>query len=110
MEIFKTLQKLKDLYPDDIARIQEEEKRVKSILAKKQFSDNDGTKELLTLCRENIVKARKKLATDKKLLGDENAQRELWFLIESRQWVLDVVSRDYDSELQSIERELEAEL
>jgi len=110
MDIFKTFQKLKDLYPEDIARIQAEEENVKALLKKKQFAHNDGTKEMIALCRENIIEARKKLATDKTLLGNESAQMELWFIIESRQWVLDMVSRDYDTEIESIERSLESEL
>lgn len=108
--IFQTLAKLKALYPEDIERIEEDVVRVKLILEKKNFAENGGTKELLSVCRKDILTAKKKLATDKGLLGKEAEQRELWFIIESRQWTIDMISRDYDGELKSIERELEAEL
>lgn len=108
--IFQTLQKLKDIYPEDIERILEEENRIKTLLRKKEYAENDGTKALISMCRREIITAKKKLATDKSLLGKEAEQRELWFLIESRQWVIDTISRDYESELSAIETELSADL
>lgn len=110
INIFQTLEKLKVLYPEDVERIEEDAKRVKGILKKKNFAEHGGTRDLLDVCRKDILVAKKKLATDKNLLGKEAEQRELWFVIESRQWVIDMIAHDYDSELKGIQTELEAEL
>lgn len=111
-DIFQTLSRLREKYPDadDISRIDADGERVKALLTKKQYFTEKGTQELLALCRSQIKMARKKLATDKTLIGDEKAQRELWFIAESREWFVKMVSEDVDSELASIEQELEAEL
>ena len=109
-DIFKTLAKLREVYPEDIARIDEEAKKVKELMAKKEFSLNSTVKELATICRKDILWARKRLATEKELLGDIEKQRELWFLIESREWFLQNAIKDYDEELASIESQLENEL
>lgn len=109
-EIFKTLAKLRELYPDDVARIDEDAKRVKVLMEGQAYAENPITKNILAVCRKEIVNAKKKLSSDKSLLGNEQAQRELWFLIESREWYLDMVSRDYEAELASIEAELASEL
>ncbi len=111
-EIFKTLAALRKKYPedDDLLRIDKETIRVKKLLKLKEYSDNDVTRELVILCRSEILAARKRLSTDKSLLGDEKAQRELWFLIESRIWFLDMVCKNIDDEIDTLNQELESEL
>lgn len=111
-DIFQTLAELRQKYPDpdDLSRIDADTERVKTLLAKKEYFSLSTTQELLAVCRKQIVLARKKLATDKSLIGNEKAQHELWFIIESRMWFVDMVSENVDAELESLEAELTAEL
>lgn len=111
-EIYKTIAKLREKYPDadDIERIDRDSARVRKLLAKKEYFNQETTQEFIAVARQDILTAKKKLASDKSLVGDEKAQRELWFLIESREWFLNMVSEDYDGELNTLQTELEAEL
>lgn len=108
--IFKNLQRAREIYPDDIAKIDAEEKRITTLLALKEFYSLDTTKALVTLCRNDILMARKKLATDRSIIGDEVAQRDLWAIIDARQWFLERVAQNYDAELDAIDRQLETDL
>lgn len=101
---------LRVLYPDDLKEIEAEEQRVTELLKRQEYSQLETTQELLALCRRDIVVARKKLATNRSLLGNEAAQRDLWQLIDARTWFLQMVAKDYGTELANIEQELEAEL
>ncbi len=67
-----------------------------------------ATRELLALCRKDILAARVKLATERNL--DDQARAELWHIIDAREWVLRMVAKDFDTELSAIERQLEADL
>lgn len=109
-DIFQVLAELKVKYPDDIKRIEEEGVAVKALLAGKRFYEDATTKRLISLCRKDILTAKKRLASDISLVGDEKAQRGLWFLIESRQWFLNMVVKNYDAEMASIQNGLENEL
>lgn len=111
-EIYQTLSKLRDKYTDDddLERIDADFKRIKDLFKAKGLADNEAVQDLAQVCRADILFARTRLASDRKLIGDEKAQRELWFLIESREWFLKIVSRDFESEISSIENELIAEL
>lgn len=108
--IFEKYARLKQLYPDDVEQIEMEQKRVSALLKQKEYSLNPNTQELISLCRGDILRARKHLATDRSLLSDQEAQRELWAIIDARKWVLEILARDFDAELVQIEKELEAEL
>jgi hypothetical protein len=109
-KIFENLQKARELYPDDIAKIDAEEKRITTLLAQKEFYSLETTKALIILCRNDILMARKKLATDRSLIGDEEAQRDLWAIIDARQWFLERVVQNYDAELDAIDKQLQADL
>lgn len=111
-EIYQTLSRLREKYPDadDIRSIDLSQDRVRKILKEKELSENEVIREFIEICRKEILSAKKKLASDRTLIGDEKAQRELWFIIECREWFLKLVSKDYDSELNTIEAELQFEL
>ena len=109
-DIFKTLAKLREKYPEDVERIDEDTKKIKDLMSKKEFSESPIIKEVVSICRKDILFAKKRLASDKTLIGDIERQRELWFLVESREWFLENVAKNYDNELASIESELENEL
>jgi hypothetical protein len=94
---------LRQKYPNDVEHIEREEKRVKAFLNLKEFASLETTQELLTMCRDEIVRARKRLATDRSLLEDPFAQQELWTIVDSRKWFIDLVARDFESELAIIE-------
>jgi hypothetical protein len=101
-DVFETLAKVRSLYPDDIKRIDAESDALKELLAFQNYAEQEGSKKLLVLCRKQIIEARKKLATDKSLLGNEGAQRDLWLIIESRSWVLQFLAKDYQAEVDAI--------
>lgn len=111
-DIFQTLSALREKYTDsdDLQRIDAEYARIGKLLKAKGLAENEAVKELVAVCRADIIYARMKLASDKSLVGNEKAQRELWFLIESREWFVKIVSQDFDGELASLEVELKAEL
>jgi hypothetical protein len=111
-EIYKTLSKLREKYTDadDLSRIDSDYRRITSLFKTKGFAENESVQELISICRKDIIFAKRKLATDKTLVGNKDAQLELWFIIESREWFLNIVSQDFDSEIQTIHSELESEL
>src|SRR5436853_2170228 len=94
---FPKLAKLKELYPEDIERIEGDEKRVKELLAKQEYSVNPVTQELLALCRKDILTVRKMLANNRQLT--EQARAEGWHIIDARLWFVQLVSKDYAGEL-----------
>ena len=72
------------------------------------YASLEQTQYLLALCRNEIMQARMRLATERHLT---EAQRgELWTIIDARQWFVNMVARDYEAELSAIDRDLEAEL
>ncbi len=110
--IFVTIEKLKEKYPDEesITKIEEQAEQIRQTLKKSGFSQLDTTQELIRMCKRDVNTARRKLATDKTLMGDEKAQRELWSLIDSRMWFLQLVSGDFEAELASMADALERDL
>lgn len=110
MSIFENFAALRAAYPDDLKDIEAEEKRVADLLKGQEYFLLETTQELVALCRRDIVNARRKLATDRGLVGNEPAQRDFWQIIDARTWFLQMVAKDYATELATIEQELEAEL
>lgn len=78
------------------------------LLNEQQYFELPTTKKLIGRCRRDVVAARIRLATDRSL-NDEN-RGALWTLIDSREWFLKMVAKDYPGELERIDRELEIEL
>jgi hypothetical protein len=108
---FETLAKLNAAFADDpesLAHIAAEEERVKALLRLQEYSQLEVTKELAALCRRDIVTARMKLATDRSL--SEEARQALWLLVDARSWFLEMVAKDYETELAAIDRDLSIEL
>jgi hypothetical protein len=108
MNIHEKFAKLRELYPEDIERIQAEGEHVQGLLEQQEYYQLPTTQALLTLCRNDILAARMKLATVRTL--DEQARAELWHIIDAREWFVQMVSKDYESELAAIEQQLEADL
>lgn len=108
MNHFEKLAKLKEEYPDDVKRIQEDEKRVSDLLAQQEFASQPVTQQLLALCRKDILTAQKMLATNRMLTPE--ARAEAWHVIDARLWFVRMVAKDYAGELEQIDHELEAEL
>ena len=107
-DINKTFALLRQRYPADIELIEAEEERVSKLLKAQEFAQQDTTKELIHLCRKDIVFARTQLATDRKLSEEERAA--LWGIVDARQWFLQMVVKDYDAELASVAAQLRADL
>jgi len=105
---YTKLARLRELYPDDLDQIEAEQQRVRDLLERQDYSQQPTTKALVALCRREVMFARLKLATVRSL--DEAARRELWGIIDARLWFIEQVSRNYAEELETIDRELEAEL
>jgi hypothetical protein len=81
---------------------------VSELLRLQEYYELPTTKRLIALCRKDIVDARMKLSVTRTLA---DAQRsELWLLVDSREWFIRMVAKDYKAELEQIDRELEAEL
>ena len=78
------------------------------LLKEQEYIELPTTKKLMRLCRGDVVAARIKLATDRSL-ADEHCVA-LWTLIDSREWFLKMLAKDYAAELERIDRELEIEL
>lgn len=94
--------------PDNVDWLKDQEERLKKLLQSKNYALNPETQKLMAQCRTSIVEARVTLATDPRV--SEEARIMLWAFIDARKWFLDLVSRDYDSELKQIESELRAQL
>ena len=108
MSLHEKYAKLRELYPEDVARIVEEEERLNTLLKDQEYYELPTTKRLIAMCRKDVATARLKLATNRTLT---DAQRsELWLLVDSREWFVRMVAKDYNAELELIDRELEAEL
>jgi hypothetical protein len=99
---------LRELHTEDVDRIFAEEKHVTELFNEQEYYELPTTKRLIASCRKDIAAARLKLGTNRTL---NDAQRsELWLLIDSREWFIRMVAKDYTAELEQIDRELEAEL
>ena len=90
------------------SQVQAEEKRVTELLEQQEYAEHPGTQHLIAMCRDEIKQARLKLATDRTLTAEAIA--ELWHLIDAREWVLKIVTKDVQSEIQRIEAEVDAEI
>lgn len=99
---------LRDTYPDDIDKIQAEEERVSNLLKLKAYAELPETKMLMELCRKDILRARRELATNRAL--DEEQRQELWLLCDSRYWFLRMVVKDYAGEIAAIEAQITSDL
>lgn len=110
MSIEETFGKLRAAYtePDDLKKIEEEEKRVTELLQLKAFSELEVTKTLIDLCRTDILYARKALATNRNL--DDLSRSKAFAVIDARQWFLSMVVQDFESELANIQAQLENDL
>jgi hypothetical protein len=109
-DVFETIAKLREQYPDNesLATIAEDEKRVKALLERQEYSQLPVTQELIALCREAIVAARIILATDTRV--NDDGRRNLFADINAHQWFLQMVAKDYDAELAAIAQQLERDL
>jgi hypothetical protein len=105
---FPKLARLKVLYPDDVARIEQDEQRVSDLLRRQDFSAQPVTQELLALCRKDILTAQRMLATNRMLTPE--ARAEAWHIIDARLWFVKMVAKDYAGELRQMDQELEGEL
>jgi hypothetical protein len=106
--IHERFAQLSAAYPDDIDRIEAEEKRVSELLRYQEYYELETTKEFLALCRQEIVKARLKLATGRAL--SEEQREEVWQFIEAREWFMKMVAKNYSAQQEMIDQELENEL
>jgi hypothetical protein len=97
-------------YPEDIERIEAEEAQVKKLLDLSEYANLPATQQLLDMCRKQVVDCRRQLATDRSLIGDADAQADLWAIIDARLWVIQMLGKDFEGELRLMEAALEPEL
>lgn len=107
-EVFEKFAKLREIYPDDIARIEADEKRFNELLAMQEFAQLPVVRGLIDQCRTDILFARKALATNRQL--DEKARAELWHIIDAREWFVRLVVKDFETEKAQFEATLDGEL
>jgi len=99
---------LREHHPEDVGLTIAEEKHVTELLKEQEYYELPTTKRLIVSCRKDIAAARLKLGANRTL---SDAQRcELWCLVDSHEWFIRMVAKDYAAELEMIDRELEAEL
>ena len=103
MRIHEKYQKLRALCPNGT----NEEQRVSELLKEQEYFELPTTKKLIGRCRRDVVAARIRLATDRSLTDERRVA--LWTLIDSREWFLKMVAKNYAVELERIDRELEIE-
>ena len=99
---------MREVGAEDVGPIIAEEMHVTELLKEQEYYELPTTKRLIAVCRKDIAAARLKLGTNRAL---SDAQRsELWHLVDSHEWFIRMVAKDYAAELEMIDRELEAEL
>lgn len=108
MSIFEQYAALKAAYPEDVARIEAEEEQTKALLEFQEYAEHPATQRLIVVCRRQVIDARTKLATDRTL--SEEARRALWWIVDARLWFLELVAKDYQAELERIEKDLAVQL
>src|ERR1041385_732868 len=97
---FEHIAKLKERYPDDIEQIETEQARLSQLLKQQDYSLLPETQRLIYLCRNNILFARRRLATERALSSE--MRDALWTMIEAREWFLSMVVKDFESEIAQI--------
>jgi hypothetical protein len=108
MNFHETFANHRALCPDDMVRIETEERPVTELLKQQGYYERPETKRLIALCRKDIVNAHIRLATDRAL--NRGRREDLWMLVDRRELFVKMVAKDYKAELERIDRELEAEL
>ena len=108
--VYEKFQALREKYPDAIDSINTEQERVGALLKAQEFANRDETKQLVSLCRSRVATLRKRLATDRTLLFNMNAQVEIWALIDASTAMLDLVAPDFAGELEAISAQLDRDL
>ena len=81
---------------------------MRDLLDAQRYEEVEATKTLLAFCREDIVSARLKLASDDGLAPEEHAK--LWRIVEDREWFMKMLAEDFRWQLEQIDRELEMKL
>lgn len=107
-DIFEKLAAARQAFPDDIERIEADEKRIRELLVMKEYASLPESQTLIAMCRAQVVTARVRLATVREMLPE--VRDSWWHVIESRGWILQMLAKDFEGELAQIERDLEAEL
>jgi hypothetical protein len=107
-DAFEKFAKLRQLYPEDISRIEGDEKRLNELFVMQEFANLPVVGGLVDQCRKDILFARKALATNRAL--SEEARGELWQIIQAREWFIRQVVKDFASEVTQMDAELDREL
>lgn len=81
---------------------------MRDVLKEQRYEEVEATKTLLAFCREDIVSARLRLASDAGLSSEEHAK--LWRIVEDREWFMKMLAEDFRWQLEQIDRELEMQL
>jgi hypothetical protein len=104
---FEKLAALRAKYPDELERIQADEERLSKLMLAEELYSHPVMKDLLAVCHRDVLMARKKLATDRTLIENPDAQDELWKIIDARLWFVQRASQNYQAELAAMDVELE---
>ncbi len=109
-KIFEKFAAARAKYPEAVRDMEAEEQRVQKLLQTKEFAEHPFTKDLLALCRKEIIECRTRLASDRSLIDEPDVQADLWAIIDARMWFIRLVTHDADGEIALIEAGLDAEL
>lgn len=110
MRIFEKYAAVREKYPEAIRDLEVEERRVQKLLQTKEYAEHPFTKDLVEVCRKEIIECRHRLASDRSPIGEPDVQADLWAIIDARMWFIRLVTRDVDGEIAMIEAGLDAEL
>src|SRR4051812_39349602 len=99
-KLFDAFPRLREKYPDQIKQIETDQARATALLKSKEFYALEITQALLAICRKDVLTARKLLAADRTL--DDEGRRELWAIIDARQWFIERASQNYEAELNAL--------
>lgn len=106
--VYQKLAAIRAKYPDELQRIEEDEHRITKLLQAEEFYAHPVMKDLLSVCRRDVLFSRKALATNRELDDDERV--ELWNVVDARLWFIERASQNFQSELAAMDQELETEL
>jgi hypothetical protein len=99
---------MREVHSSDVGFISAEEMPVPELLSDQEYYELPTTKRQIAFRRKDIAAARLKLGTSRTL--SDTQRSELWRLVDSHEWFIRMVAKDYAAELELIDRELEAEL
>lgn len=113
----ETIAALRAYYADDLDSLESIDRDEKLYIEKvqmREFAQHPTVELFLKIARQEVIAARKRLATELHLSEDtpeaKRLRDKMWFIIASRLWFIEKVSEDFDSQIAQLESEMRSEL